>query len=292
MSIDLHLHTSASDGVHSPPELLDIIKKSSLNTIAFADHESVEGTREVYAISQQAGIELIPAVELLVDYHGYEVHLLGYGVDIFDQDFLDLLSSLRQRRNEVALSTVQNLQHLGFPLNWEAVKAIAHPRGAVSKGHIIHAMHHNGLLSGSDPRQFMREYLDPQGLAHVRWEHLSFEQAQRAILKAGGYPVIAHPALIRNKEVVVQLLKNQPLGMEVFYCYYGPFRKQWLEEYYSLAKNADVLITGGSDYHGPFAPFKLGDLVVPDWVVSQLKEAINHTQKIYNYMPKGTMRKG
>ncbi|MDD2420533.1 MAG: PHP domain-containing protein [Heliobacteriaceae bacterium] len=272
MKIDLHLHTTASDGLHSPGDLLDLAVAAGLTNIAITDHESVEGYLEL-AKAERPGIRIIPGVELLVTHNQEEVHLLGYGLDPQNREFLDRLAELRAARNAVALEQVHKLQKLGFPLSWDAVTAVAHPRGAVGKGHIVHALRQNGLLA-SPVLDFVKHYLNPAGLAHVEFQANSFDEGVELIRHAGGIPVIAHPALIANQSIIPELIKQQKIGIEVFYFYYGPSRQQWVKEFYIFAQEQRLLMTGGSDYHGPFAPFKLGDLEVPAWVLTDLENTM------------------
>lgn len=280
MKIDLHLHTTASDGLHAPLELLNLAIDAGLSTLSITDHESIEGSREVAAAAEAAGVRTIPGVELLVTYKGEEIHVLGYGMDLENQAFSDRLHELREARNSVALQTVHNLQKLGFPVTWEDVSSIAHPRGAVSKGHIVHAMHRGGLLKSSG-LDFVRRYLDPAGLAHVEFKANSFDEGVELIQYAGGVPVIAHPALIATQSILPELVQRQPVGLEVFYSYYGPHREKWVSEYYAFARDRGLLMTGGSDYHGPFAPFKLGELDVPSWVLPELDQSMDKARSQY-----------
>ncbi|MZP28608.1 PHP domain-containing protein [Heliobacterium undosum] len=273
MTIDLHLHTKVSDGLHSPMEILDMAVQAGLTTLSITDHESIEGCLEITGAAEKKGIRVIPGVELLVTYAGDEIHLLGYGMDLTDGPFLERLAELRQARNIVAEQTVRNLQKLGIPLAWEDVVSIAHPRGAISKGHIVHALHLGGLLT-HPAQEFIRLYLSRDGLAHVKYDCNSFDQGVEMIRAAGGVPIVAHPGLIHTQSLLPELLLRPDVGLEVFYGYYGPNRERWIEDYRRIAEEKNLVMTGGTDYHGPFAPFKPGSVPVPEWVVPDLDRAI------------------
>ncbi|KAB2954310.1 PHP domain-containing protein [Heliorestis acidaminivorans] len=276
MKIDLHLHTTASDGQYSPQELVDRVIKAGVDTFSFTDHESIEGYIEVVEEATQKGLQLIAGVELLVHYQEQEIHLLGYGMDLTATHFRKELHKLKEERNAVAQAMVAKLQKLGFSLTWDDVKTIAHPRGTISKGHIVHALHRCGLLPCSG-MEFIKRYLDPQGLAYVQYGANSFDSAVELIRSSGGVPVIAHPGLIAQQSLLPELLDRHPVGIEVFYAYYGAKRQKWIEHYYEMAKSKKLLMTGGSDYHGSFGPVCIGEVAVPDWVYFELEEAIAKT---------------
>ncbi|MBM7867274.1 PHP domain-containing protein [Heliobacterium gestii] len=273
MTIDLHLHTTVSDGLHTPLELLQMAVTAGVTTLSITDHESIEGCLDIADAAEEQGIRVIPGVELLVTYAGEEIHLLGYGMDLTDRPFLMRLAELRQARNVVAEQTVRNLQNLGIPLAWDDVAALAHPHGAISKGHIVHALHLGGLLTHPAP-EFIGRYLSREGLAHVEYDANSFDQGVELIRAAGGVPVVAHPGLIHTQSLLPELLRRPHVGLEVFYGYYGPHREQWVREYRRIAEAKKLVMTGGTDYHGPFAPFKPGSVSIPDWVMPQLDRAM------------------
>ncbi|MTV47922.1 PHP domain-containing protein [Heliobacillus mobilis] len=277
MKIDLHLHTTASDGLHSPLELLDMAAKAGLTHISITDHESVNGCFEIAAAAQRRGVRVIPGVELLVTYQREEVHLLGYGVNLHCEAFKTRLTELREARTRVAKQMVQKLQEQGVTLSWQDVLDVANPGVAVSKGHIVYALYKCGLLNrpGSE---FIKHYLNPRGLAHVEYLSHSLAEGVELIRSAGGVAVIAHPGLLSNQSILPDMIERYPVGLEVFYGYYGPNREKWVQQYYDLAVEKGLLMTGGTDYHGPYAPFKPGGVEIPDWVMADLEAAIARNQ--------------
>ncbi|MCW2278920.1 PHP domain-containing protein [Heliophilum fasciatum] len=280
MRIDLHLHSRASDGVQSPMEILQAAVRHQVSVMALTDHETVDGYCEVQQTAATLGLKLIAGVELLVYHDEWEVHLLGYGMDVQNQAFLAQLRRLCDLRNQAAQETVAKLQHLGFDLPWDAVVRLANPQGAISKGHIIYALHQRGALT-PQTRPFSQRYLDPGAPAHVPYRALSFTEGVALIRQAGGVPVIAHPALIKSPDVLPQLLHSHDVGIEVYYGYFGEQRKKWVDEIEKIALQHHCLMTGGTDYHGPYSVFQPGEVPVPPSVWSSLQDAINAAQKNY-----------
>ncbi|QGG48271.1 PHP domain-containing protein [Heliorestis convoluta] len=283
MKIDLHLHTTASDGQYSPQEMVQKVIEAGIDVFSFTDHESMEGYREVVREAKVKGLHFIAGVELLVHYKGEEIHLLGYGMELSGTPFLEALEKLKEERNAVAKATVEKLQQLGFALSWSDVKALGHRRGTISKGHIVHALHRCGLLPCTG-MEFIKRYLEPKGLAYVQYKASTYDEAVELIRSAGGVPVIAHPGLITEQSLLPELIARHPVGIEVFYAYYGTKRQKWIQQYYELAQSKNLLMTGGSDYHGSFGPVRIGEEEVPEWVFFKLNEAIakaHHQKAIY-----------
>jgi hypothetical protein len=154
---------------------------------------------------------------------------------------------------------VECLKSSGLSLEWEDVKREVFAEGAVSKGHIMRAIYHRE--SGQNWRE-IAEYFRPGGVAHLPYLLHSFEDAVDLIFACGGLPILAHPGLLPEPKKIFELLAYRPIGLEVYYGYWE--RRETLIPYYAeIAERFALLATGGSDYHGPSGPVKLGQMEVP-----------------------------
>ncbi|NPV27680.1 MAG: PHP domain-containing protein [Firmicutes bacterium] len=273
MSVDLHIHTSASDGTTPPSKLIEEANQAGLSCISLTDHESIEGIIEIQGLAQAKNIKLIPGVELLAGYADREIHLLGYYIDINSPILNNRLKELREERNAIAMDIVEKLRRHGFNINFERVQGIAQDNVAIGKNHILHAIYEAGYINSQDEMiEILRKYLTRNGLAYVEFTQHSFGEAVELILQCDGIPVLAHPGLIRDDQIVLELLKYPVEGIEVYYYYFGNKRDEWIRRYEQLAQERKLLMTGGSDYHGQFAPVKLGEMHIPERVVTTLTE--------------------
>ncbi|MDT3699958.1 MAG: PHP domain-containing protein [Thermincola sp.] len=263
MSIDLHLHTTASDGTIDPAEIVKMAAAAGLQTIALADHETTSGYVPALLEAQKLGVTILPAVELLTYYKDHEVHLLGY-FQSPDNDYLqNKLAELRHCRTTCSKATVERLIEHGFKLRWSDIISQAQPDITVSKGHIMRALRNAGYITSREQAiKFLAEYLNRDGLAYIAHD-FSFEEGVKLIAEAGGIPVLAHPGLIWNDEIVNELCDRGIMGIEVFYYYFGPNREELIENYNKLATGKKILKTGGTDYHGQISSIQPGCQYVP-----------------------------
>lgn len=269
--IDLHVHTLESDGVHTVAEIIRLAVENGVGILALTDHESTQGVPEALRLGAEMGMTVIPGLELLTNYEEQEVHLLGYYASIDHPDLQARLKELRGRRTALAYEMVKRLQADGVPLTWPAVEKEASAEGAVSKGHIMRAMYHGNMITPSFGWREVGAYFQPGGAAYLPFLEHRFEDAVDLIYATGGVPVLAHPGILRKREIVPQLLSYRPIGLEVYYGYWE-HRQALIEYYEGLAKEKALFATGGSDFHGPFSPFEIGQLDVPLEEVNSLRE--------------------
>lgn len=272
MSVDLHIHTTASDGTTPPEEVINLAVKAGLSTIAFADHETTEGYFKVLDICKEKNIEIIPGIELLTYYKETEIHLLGYFMDVNDHSFQEKIRELRNARTECAYSTVEKLNYYGINIKWHQVQETSTLGGPISKGHIMQAIYNAGYIkSKEDSMYILKKYINNHGLAYTCYKY-PFAQGVELIKQAGGIPVLAHPGLIGNDNLIPELLDFGVQGMEVFYYYFNHNREELINKYLRIAQKYNLLITGGSDYHGTYAPVTLGTTDVPKYIIQPLLE--------------------
>ena len=267
--VDLHLHTTASDGRLTPTELVRLVAERGLQTVAITDHDTTEGLAEAFqAASAYPQLRIIPGIELSIDLSGADVHLLGYFIDPGHSDLQETLARYRLGRVERARQMVQKLNELGIMIEWERVAQLA-GEGAVGRPHIALAMKEKGYVE--QPRDAFTHYLGHNGLAHVEREKLPPRESARLITEAGGVPVLAHPAYLTQLDAVIEELKGYGLvGMEVHYAEYAP---DTIAELATVASRYGLVPCGGSDYHAmgnPNEPLP-GELGPPPQVVEQLE---------------------
>ena len=249
-SIDLHLHTRASDGRLSPTELVNLVVERGVKVAAISDHDTTEGLAEAYqAAAAHPGLQLIPAIELSADTDvpSEGVHILGYYLQYEDKEFQDILNRFRLGRLDRGQAMVERLVELGLPVEWERVQEIAGD-GAVGRPHIALALVERGYFK--EPREAFDEYLGNGGLAYVERRKMSPEEAVQMLAKVGAPAVLAHPYTLAGPDYLeprVADLKAAGLaGMEVHYSEYKPEQVEHLLE---IALRHDLIPCGGSDYH-------------------------------------------
>jgi predicted metal-dependent phosphoesterase TrpH len=247
--VDLHTHSTASDGSLSPQELVRYAKKKGAAAISLTDHDTVEGLEEALTAGQEQDLEVIPGLEISAQYKGGTMHILGYYIDPSDLDLNRELSRLQQARKERNPKIVEKLQALGIPITFDQVKALA--KGQVGRPHIARVLFELGAVSSS--KEAFQKYLTKGALAYVEKFRFSPQESISLIHRAGGIPVLAHPftlncSSIRDLKVLVNDLKSKGLyGMEVFY---PEHTAEQTRDYLSLVRELDLLYTGGTDYHG------------------------------------------
>ena len=245
-TIDLHLHTLASDGRLTPTELVQMVAKNGLKTISITDHDSTEGLAEAYeAVKEFPDLRIIPGIEMSADIPGDEVHVRGYFLDYHNEEFQATLSEFRRGRVDRAKVMVEKLQDLGKPVDWERGQDFAGD-GTVGRPHIALAMVEAGYFK--EPKEAFDEYLGNNGLAYFDRPKLAPAAGVEMIKKVGGVPVLAHPTFMNDMEAGISNLKKVGLvGMEVYYAQYDDDTVRHLAR---LAKEYDLIPCGGSDYHG------------------------------------------
>jgi predicted metal-dependent phosphoesterase TrpH len=250
MEIDLHIHTTASDGTMSPAELVRYAKQKGLRTIAITDHDTVEGIEEGLQEGRRLGLEVIPGVEVSVDFPNGTMHLLGYYIDHTSAELLEKLAIVQQARAERNLKIIEKLRGLGIDIDLSEIKE-APEHGQIGRPHFAYALVQKGFVQNI--QDAFDRYLGKRGPAYVEKFKFSPEEAMNAIHKAGGVTVLAHPFTLNQpeqkdfEEIIVQLKAQGLDGIEAFYPEHSEGQTK---VYRTLAKKHGLLLTGGSDFHG------------------------------------------
>ncbi|MDK2822964.1 MAG: 3,5-nucleoside bisphosphate phosphatase [Clostridia bacterium] len=267
-TIDLHIHSTASDGTLSPSDIVEEALLKGLKYISITDHESIAGYSILNKIKPtwKNKLKIIPGLELHTYYKGYEIHLLGYCIDLKNIYLIKRLKELRQARTEVSYRTVQYLNKAGIKLQWKDIENITNGDVAITKAHIIAALKKSKNIS----RETFYTYFHPRGKLYLPFTDHNLEDAINLIKHAGGIPVLAHPGLIGNDNLVNEILNNFEIGLEVYYHYFGEKAVIWVEKFKKFADIHNVIMTGGTDYHGNITPVEIGDTYVPPQIIDQL----------------------
>jgi len=264
--IDLHTHTTFSDGLLTPEALVARAIERQLAAIAITDHDSVDGFARARACCGPT-LEVIPGIEVSTAMSGMDLHILGFFVDTEDATLRERLKGFRAERFERAMQIVERLRQLGAPLEREAVLALAGP-GVVGRPHVAEALVRAGHVEDFDTA--FRRYLGLQGQAFVPRPAFRPEEAIALIHGAGGLSVLAHPGASMPDSVIHHLASEGLRGIEVWHPQHGA---STVRRYRALAAKLGLLESGGSDFHGPGRSLDLGDIAVPASVLNPLKQA-------------------
>jgi predicted metal-dependent phosphoesterase TrpH len=243
-SVDLHAHTTASDGALSPRALVRLAARQGVGVLAVTDHDSTNGLPEAMEEAASHGIEIVPGLEINCDVPGAEVHVLGYLVRWREAWFQDFLREQRAERVARVHRITERLTELGMPLTAAEVFAICQ-EGSPGRPHVAQAMVSRGYVKSV--REAFDRWLHAGGPANVPRRRLTPADAVRVIRRAGGVPVLAHPGLARRDEMIPELVAAGLAGIET---YYPEHSVQQIEAYRAMCARLNLVATGGSDYHG------------------------------------------
>jgi predicted metal-dependent phosphoesterase TrpH len=246
---DLHVHSTFSDGTLSPPLLINKALGQGLSGISITDHDTLEGLQEtmVYIESNALNIDYIPGVELNTEpeEEGNEIHILGYYIAFDNSSFKERLKEIRDQRKNRAIQIVAKLNHLGCKISFEKVSSLA-GSDLIGRPHIAMAMMEAGYATSIE--QVFEQYIGYGRPAYVRRYKFPPAEAIELIKSSGGIAVLAHPGLIKNQTLIGKLIDA---GIEGLEAYYPQHTRQQTADYVKLAAEKKLLVTGGSDYHGP-----------------------------------------
>ncbi len=268
-SIDLHVHSNASDGLLPPEGVVELASALGLRIIALTDHDTTQGVEEAVRAGDRLGIEVIPGVELSTTVDAGELHMLGYFIDPHSPAFEQQLVELRDARSGRADRMVERLSDLGVEVDLRRVRELA-GIGSIGRPHVARAMIEAGYVSSID--EAFERYLSRGRPAYVARMQLTPGDAVGLVHSAGGVAVLAHPFSVDNLNVVLPRLVEAGLdGMEVFYSLYNTEQRTHLAE---IAGRFSLVATGGSDFHGSGEREgrELGTANVPQEAVDQLRE--------------------
>ncbi|MFH1191602.1 MAG: PHP domain-containing protein [Candidatus Omnitrophota bacterium] len=265
---DLHVHTSHSDGTYTSAQLIKEAIARGISVLAIVDHDTTDALAEAFAQAQGKDLEIIPGIELTAQHENQEIHILGYFLDYQNKELLEKLKLLQLNRIQRVYKIVENLGALGLKLNPGTVFNIS-GQGTVGRMHIAQALVKERLV-GSTSEAF-RKYIGDKSPAYVAGFCLSVPEAIKLIHAAGGVAVLAHPYMLHNDALIAEFTDYGLEGIEVHY----PEHSQAVVNFYlDLVKKLNLLVTGGTDFHGHAKPqIKLGMIKIPLELVEKLRLA-------------------
>lgn len=276
--IDLHLHTTHSDGSQSPAEVVRLAHAAGVSALAITDHDITTGLPEAITAGQELGIEIIPGIEISSRHGESELHVLGYFIKWQDTQLNERLMTLRESRHRRNPKIIELLQAAGIDITYDEVRAVA-GSDSVGRPHIARVLMDKKVVTTA--KEAFDRFLAEGKVAYVPRDLPAPVDAIRWIKDAGGLAVLAHPTWVKTTEGTLtdlaRQLKEQGLdGVEVHYSTHTPRQTR---TYLSLAKQLGLLVTGGSDFHGMTKPdievgTGKGSLHVPDHLLPKLKDAV------------------
>ena len=241
---DLHIHSNASDGQYAPQDLLKKVKSKGLQTISITDHDTIAGYLQAKETAAELEIELITGVEITSIWNSREVHLLAYCFDEEDSAFVNLLARQRKARRIRMRSIVTELNKKGVDIDYDEVRAIAHT-GNVGRPHAASLLIKKGYVS-SVPEAFIR-YLSEDHIKEIQTEYAGIEEVVAVTKQAGGVVSVAHPGPIYSEMDLNDILS---FGLDGIECIHPSHNFNVQRVYSKMAKSRNLLVTGGSDFHG------------------------------------------
>lgn len=267
--IDMHMHSTYSDGVRTPAELIDMAKTKGLAGIALTDHDSIEGFPELSAAAATANVEVMTGVELSCEYNGKDLHVLGYGVDFTNAPLQTLLRDFRGARERRGERIVEKLAEQGVHIEMSHVLAKA-GNGALGRPHIAEALIEAGYVA-NHAEAFAR-FIGEGCAAYVDKFKMQPAQAVASVHAARGLAFVAHPGYyMEDYDAFLHLIDQGFDGVEVFHPYHiPPVIKRLLE----LARDRGLLISGGSDFHGFAGRDNMGEPEVSHALFERIQETL------------------
>lgn len=258
LGIDLHTHSSRSDGTFTPSEVVRLAAERGLDVVALTDHDTTDGLEEAVHEGLRLGVEVVPGVELSTEFESTSVHVLCYWMDPANADLQLELRRLRDHRLRRGEQMVERLQALGIPVDFERVREIA-GEATIVRPHIAQAMVEVGAVASE--QEAFDLYISDGGPAHVGKHALDPLDAVGLIVQAGGVCVLAHPGMwAAQASVPHELIEGMAAagmrGLEVDHPDHAP---EMRERYREMAARLGLVATGGSDCHGTrYEPVRLG----------------------------------
>lgn len=276
MKVDLHIHTTYSDGVFSPEKIVDTAIDAGLDAIAITDHDNVLAYpialnyAQKIADSGGKALEILPGVEINTIYKDIEIHILGYFMNRDDSDFQAMLKSQQKARIEQTEQILNLLNKKeGIHVTFDKLKSLVAEGGSIGRPHIAKAI----TLAGgtTSVMEAYNKYINNDSEVYVQRKTISPHEAIEIIYDAGGIPVFAHPFDVEDAENLIKEFMHYGLrGVEAYHRKHSP---AMVEYYSSIAEKNGLIITGGSDFHAPNpnnGQIIMGKNFIPEWIYDKL----------------------
>lgn len=272
-TIDLHTHSTFSDGTFTPLQLVKYAEEKGLKAFALTDHDTTEGVKEAKSI--ETNVEVISGVEIYTRYDKKEIHIVGLYVNENDADLNKQLKYYREKRVTRNFEILEKLNSLGVNITIDDVKESC-TGDVISRAHIAKALVSKGFV-GSYTEAFDR-YLGDNKCAYVPRETLNYEESMELITKAGGVPVLAHPLLYKMSDTNLEnmMVKLRQKGLKAVEVYYSTHSNSDTQHIMAMANRVGLIYSGGSDFHGATKPkidmgTGMGKLAVPYEILEKIR---------------------
>ncbi|TMQ60837.1 MAG: PHP domain-containing protein [Candidatus Eisenbacteria bacterium] len=263
--IDLHMHSSASDGSFTPDAVTRTAASNGVEIFSLTDHDTLDGLPAAALCAKQCGLRLIPGVELSVSEEAMDVHLLAYGFDETDPTLGAAVARYREGRRERARKILSRLKGLGIRISLEEIETIAHG-GSLGRPHVAEALLRAGHVESFN--EAFQRYLGHHAPAYVPKPRVTLEEASTIVRDAGGVTILAHPGTLNRDYLIPAWARRGLDGIEVWHSKHDAAA---VERYRGFAQLHGLLMTGGSDYHGERTPgITIGSVEVPDEILKPL----------------------
>jgi len=279
--VDLHTHTTASDGSYSPTSIVELAKKAGISAIAITDHDTTDGIDEAVSAGLKNDIEVVPGVEISVGGTD-DMHILGFFVDHKNPIIHQRLEGLKQSRDQRNREMIKKLQNDGFNITYDEVKQLT---GAITMGrlHIAQAIEKKGLIN--DYRKIFKRYIVKGASSYVSREKLSEQEGIETIIASGGLPFLAHINYLKKnddevEDIVKRLMGLGLAGVESYYSGYTPENELLAN---NIADKYNLLKSGGTDFHGTrrkgvYIGTGRGNMCVPYTVLEKIKHTFMNSR--------------
>lgn len=275
--IDLHVHSSASDGSFTPEEVVDLARNAGLSVFALTDHDTVDGVPA--AVSYAATLEdidVIPGIELSCYYNNREIHIVGLFVDYKNPVFLEGLQKLKEARENRNKKMVQNFVDAGIPLTIEELKH-GNPNSVITRAHFARVLVEKGICKSK--QEAFDRYVGIHCPFYLAKPQVTPEHVLGLIKEANGTAILAHPYSYKFSKAEVETLLDVliPMGLAGMECYYSTYDDGQIQELRSIALKKNLLVSGGSDFHGVVKPdisigTGRGNLHIPSRLLTAIEE--------------------
>jgi hypothetical protein len=269
--IDLHTHSTASDGKLTPSEVVRLALRAGVRVMALTDHDTTDGVLEAQNAGRAAGVQVIAGIEINSEGEHGDAHILGYFVDPAEPSLQEQLLAIRDARVGRARGMLKKLAAMGMPVEWERVLAMAGEAVSIARPHVARAMVEAGYVATT--QEAFDKYISNDGPAYVNRLRMTMVETIGYIHGAGGLAVMAHPAESKLTHLIPQLVEAGLDGVEVYYPRHTPEQQAALLD---MATRYNLLVTGGSDFHALDDPKhgQLGSVDVPPDVAEILLSRI------------------
>lgn len=252
--IDLHTHTTASDGTFSPNEIVEYAKQKGLKAIAVTDHDTIDGLDEVIKAGSIYNVEIVSGVEFAADYNGTEIHVLGYYIDYEDLNLQNKIKDIKLNRELRNINMIENLKKLGFDVTVEELYNISGSKDIVTRAHFAKLLLKKGYIQTID--EAFKKYISEGCPAYIPRNLMNSQQCIDLILKSKGIATLAHPTLYKMDmdEIDIMVKQLKGYGLQAVEAMYSLYSKEQEMDIKAIAQKYDLKITGGTDFHGKNKP--------------------------------------